>query len=61
MAALFVQLSYPFLFVSYCLTLYRLLLSGSLLPVEERSAEEDDVFGVDDLEMQTGLLTVEDE
>nr|XP_029496989.1 cyclic nucleotide-gated cation channel beta-1-like isoform X8 [Oncorhynchus nerka] len=33
---------------------------GSLLPVEERSAEEDDVFGVDDLEMQTGLLTVED-
>eukprot|EP00063_Salmo_salar_P006903 XP_013981738.1 PREDICTED: cyclic nucleotide-gated cation channel beta-1-like isoform X3 [Salmo salar] len=34
---------------------------GSLLPVEERSAEEDDVFGVDDLEMQTGLLTVEDE
>uniref|UniRef100_A0A8C8K1Q7 Cyclic nucleotide gated channel subunit beta 1 n=1 Tax=Oncorhynchus tshawytscha TaxID=74940 RepID=A0A8C8K1Q7_ONCTS len=34
--------------------------SGSLLPVEERSAEEDDVFGVDDLEMQTGLLTVED-
>ncbi|KAK6294803.1 hypothetical protein J4Q44_G00356330 [Coregonus suidteri] len=35
--------------------------SGSLLPVEERSAEEDDVGGVDDLEMQTGLLTVEDE
>ncbi|XP_041749296.1 cyclic nucleotide-gated cation channel beta-1 [Coregonus clupeaformis] len=34
---------------------------GSLLPVEERSAEEDDVGGVDDLEMQTGLLTVEDE
>ncbi|XP_035657254.1 cyclic nucleotide-gated cation channel beta-1-like isoform X16 [Oncorhynchus keta] len=33
---------------------------GSLLPVEERSAEEDDIFGVDDLEMQTGLLTVED-
>ncbi|KAM9423201.1 cyclic nucleotide-gated channel beta-1 [Salvelinus alpinus] len=35
--------------------------SGSLLPVEERSAEDYDVFGVDDLEMQTGLLTVEDE
>ncbi|CAB1339673.1 unnamed protein product [Coregonus sp. 'balchen'] len=32
--------------------------SGSLLPVEERSAEEDDVGGVDDLEMQTGLLTL---
>lgn len=61
MAALFVQLSYPFLFVSYCLTLYRLPLSGLLQLVEERSAEEDDVFGVDDLEMQTGLLTVEDE
>uniref|UniRef100_A0A8C7CV38 Cyclic nucleotide-binding domain-containing protein n=1 Tax=Oncorhynchus kisutch TaxID=8019 RepID=A0A8C7CV38_ONCKI len=43
MTALFVQLFCPFLFVSYCLTLFRLPLSGLLLLVEERSAEEDDV------------------
>ncbi|KAL1006984.1 hypothetical protein UPYG_G00080190, partial [Umbra pygmaea] len=35
--------------------------SGSLQPIEEKSLEDDKISGVDDLDMQTTLLTVDEE